>query len=944
MTTNENKNPDSQMDDTIEAVNDDGEDLPEVEEEQEPEWQKARHEVGTKNLNAADADHPMSVQTGSTDSVSQKLEDDVVLDYLSDKIYGGPEATIREYEANGETALVRAAKLDLKQNDGWTDDDFQVPREDEPGLTREMYPYEILEASDISPSIEINWYKDDQLLVIQDNGIGFTPREVTDVLAYTGRSGVRDDGSVSGQFGMGFLSFVKATGKKGGMTMFTRTRRTDVPEHAQRSFAMYAELGDYNQAEGELPPGQYGTRFEIPLKDGIQEKHSDRYSDEPVIRKWVKKYSEWMRVPVLYEEFESNETVYDDEYGEKSFAEGFEGAKLEIDRPEFYSVSYPQASGETLLLSMPIERNASSTPSNAPWKADIRFRNENGVVVECESQPELKGQQTVEREEYDNMDADRQDDFAVTGDLPDDAIVTPEPKANRDGLENNSQFWKWLGSQFDEKYKANVREFASELDTVDDIEDLAANRPNDFSFLMVGLANYKGYRNKTVSQLQDQFEGAIDVKLSEEVVERVMLLLESISHAPRGRSNVSKKRNRTSEKLWRLYREVTANDATVYMGVNVNQNRAKVAWASDDHNQVVKVEGTSDYSKFDEIGFEKLKEVPLSKDSDDTDSFEIPDNLGSSASGGKNNAGKAAPDRELTIRKSNGRDNMKSHSVKSIEKVLHHAHRQDGDGLKLSYSTYAKELVLFPSSTDRTMSDHYGLAFDDRAVATCTNMVYDYLQNTPGIMHIDDLISDAKDTSIDTSEGTMTVEEAGDKLLVHVIRDDYLDQFRKDGVMEHMADYLHDKLEDPAESEWNYDEEQYPDEFIYAPVDYEAWKRIQPSTLDQHFIAVGGDIRPRSAGASFAHQLSSDASMYAVARFTDWDGDTAELDAVRQLTLDADEGNAMAVIESLGILHDNGINPFSKQNGEVKLTAETQASLPDATDDKKVRADGGQDD
>ena len=939
--------------DTIEPV----EQMEVAEPEPEPEWQKAKHEVSQKDLEAADVDHPLNVQSGSTGSIKQKIEEEAVLDYLSDKIYGGPASTIREYLANAETACLRAAEMLLKRDGGWDEDDFFTTDDD--GNSVRLPPTLIIQFArqevGYEPTIEIEWYREEDLLVIQDNGIGFTPREVTDVLAYTGRSGVRDRGDVSGQFGMGVLSAHKAVGKEGSYTLITRTRRDDVPDWARDGFAVYCYLGGYDPIEGSMPENQFGSRFELPLKreDGeefpFQNKHGSRYGDdEPKLRQWIAKYSEWMRVPVLYHEFEDGETVFDDEYGEKGFAEDYDGAVLEIDHEAFYAKCYPQSNSETLLLSMPIERNYRYTPGSAPWQVDIRFRNENGIVV---AGPH-KGLMPIDEAEYRNMDDERKELFVCDDELVQEDVKLPQPDASRDALQHNEQFWKWVGDEFDKLYKQKIADVAEEVkDDPQALKDMAGDRPNDFSFLMVGFSNYRGYRSKTVDDFRDQIENAINVKLSDDVTKLCLRLLESVELCPRGRSGVSKKARRSSEKVWRIFRNA-APDGTVYMGCSINEDRCAVAWETHDDNEVVRVENTSDYDRYkDQLGWELLKNVPTSSSSKGADSFTIPEKLKKGGSS-KNNAGKDAADRTLTIRKDTGQRNSTNMSCRRIKETLQDAHDDSSDvrGLKLSYSTYANELILFPSTDSKNVSDWYSISkpFSHRAVATCTKSAYEYLKDVPGIMHVDDFITESKDVQITTNEGDMTIDDAGNRLVVHVVDDTYLDRFRDEDVMQALAEWLYEEIE-AEDFSYSYDHDKHPDSFVYAPVDNEAWQRIQPSNLENQFIVIGGSLRPN--GSRHTVRYSSDPRLYAQGRLSDWDAEIEELQSLANIAKKSTDEQTFAIVDTLAMLHDNGIKPASLQEDGIeglKLTAvkqgkqstDNESENANSSDEKIALADG----
>lgn len=974
------------------------------------EWQKAEHSVSEKNLQAAGMENPLNAVRGQTGSIKQKLEDDVVLDYLANQIYGGPAETIKEYLANAETACIRAAELDLRENSDYTEEEI-----------RAMSGREVIERASYSPTIEVEWHKDEDMLIIQDNGIGFTPGEIIEVLAWTGRSGgeIRDRGDVSGKFGMGVLSAHNAVGKEGSYTLHTRTRRDvdidirdlipddqPIPEDLNldefsvedKGFSVYAYLGGYDPMDNYPPDGFYGSRFELPLMEGIEEEHSSRYDDEPVIRKWTRNKSEWMRVPVLYSEFDDGETVFDDEWGEKQFAEGFDGAILTMDRDEFYSVCYPQADNETLLLSIPIDRNHSRNPDGAPWSVDIRFRSENGNIVQCncehadrygkpvtgytipagpnegkiavpggieeakagreelvavsaeadvESWEETtayhthKGLKPVEEGEYGHMDAERQKNFVPKTEVRDD-VKLPTPTANREELNKNSSFWNWLGNEFGQMYRSQVSSLANKIEERDDLVEMAGESPNDFSFLMVAFGKFKGYRTSTAPDLQDEIENSCGVKLTEEVCETILILLDSVQLAPRGRSGVSKKHSRTEEKVWRLLRE-SEPDGQVYIGATINEDRCSVAWETHDDNQVAWVDGVAEYDKFQEhFDWGLLKDVPMSPDSKGADQFTLPEKL-KTGDTAKNNSGKDAANRKLTVRVSSGRRKMANHTADQIKTALEeHYDNDNGDGVKLSYSTYANKIVLFPSNTDKSMSEWYDVTsnYSNMAVAKCTVNVYEYLEDVEGIMHIDDLLQESKDTVITTNEGDMTVEEAGNNLIVHVVDADYIERFREQRVMDSLASWLHEYLETrTGDIHWSFDDEDYPDKFIYAPVGIDAWKRLYPSNLEQNYIVIGGNVRP--TGGDWTYQFSSDARIYANGRLYKWDNETPEVEALDEISSNTDADTAFAMVDTLAMLHDSDIEPASKQETTNLLL--DVIDQPD-DDDEKVEAvaDGGE--
>jgi len=305
-----------------------------------PDSQSGASYSKPKNLDAASEDHPLyqrvverdiHVQEGIDPSEGATVPWNVppsVLKHVSDGLYQSEEATIREFIANSETACRRVERGEARV----------VP-------------------NDYQPIIEVTYDRAKNLLVVQDNGIGITSATAVDVLREIGVTTTRDTGTQSGKFGMGLASFLKLIGSQNSMIMKTRSRITD------EDFAAYVNLGGFDPIVGGMPEGQYGTRFEMVPKSDIN--HED-------IREYVEKYSENLRIPLHYEEYdESGGHDYDEDWSRSPFESDYGADKLftKFEKDGLLNAATsPDASGKTLLVSMPIERNDSSDHGTGTFK------------------------------------------------------------------------------------------------------------------------------------------------------------------------------------------------------------------------------------------------------------------------------------------------------------------------------------------------------------------------------------------------------------------------------------------------------------------------------------------------------------------------------------------------------------------------------------------------
>jgi len=343
-----------------------------------PQYQKGVTDVEHRNIDAAGDEHPFGED-------AQAFEADLrhLIRKVADDLYQSWEATFREYLANAETACLKVEQFVENPEDSMYD--------------------EMLVDDSYQPKIEVIWNKQEDKVTIQDNGIGMAAREVDEIFRQIGHSAARDDGSKSGQFGMGALSFVKTVGLDNAMIMTSHSRLND------DNAGYYVTLAGVEPIMGQLPEEQYGTKFQMTPQEDY------------AIRDAIEQYAEWMRVPVRYEEIgDDGSIVFQEDYGDKALYEAYEDNRICLGARKqgaFEAYASPDADGRTLLLSMDIDRNDGQYEPGqheAPFPFDVRLLDESGKVIESSNGNE--GLMPTPRSEYEGMLKEARDPY-ITEDL-----------------------------------------------------------------------------------------------------------------------------------------------------------------------------------------------------------------------------------------------------------------------------------------------------------------------------------------------------------------------------------------------------------------------------------------------------------------------------------------------------------------------------------------------
>ena len=201
-----------------------------------------------------------------------KAESKRLLDLMINSIYTNKEIFLRELISNGSDAI------DKLYYNSLTNNDIKVVKDD--------------------LKIRIDVDKDKKTLTITDNGIGMTSEELENNLGTIARSGSlsfkqenenNEDVDIIGQFGVGFYS------------AFMVSKKIEVLSRAFGSDDAYlwSSSGEDGYTIEKSNKDTCGTVITLYLKDDDDDfKYSD-YLEEYKIRSIVKKYSDYIRYPII---------------------------------------------------------------------------------------------------------------------------------------------------------------------------------------------------------------------------------------------------------------------------------------------------------------------------------------------------------------------------------------------------------------------------------------------------------------------------------------------------------------------------------------------------------------------------------------------------------------------------------------------------------------------
>ena len=201
-----------------------------------------------------------------------KAESKRLLDLMINSIYTNKEIFLRELISNASDALDKRYYGSMTQKK------------------------ENIDKSNLKIKISID--KDNKTLTIEDNGCGMSKEELENNLGTIAKSGSlafkeaqekQDDVDIIGQFGVGFYSCFMVSND---VTVISKSLDD---EQAYKWHSTGVEGYTIEPTEKD----EIGTKIILKIKDDTEDEKYSRYLEEFVIKNLVKKYSDYIRYPIL---------------------------------------------------------------------------------------------------------------------------------------------------------------------------------------------------------------------------------------------------------------------------------------------------------------------------------------------------------------------------------------------------------------------------------------------------------------------------------------------------------------------------------------------------------------------------------------------------------------------------------------------------------------------
>ncbi|MBR2769281.1 MAG: molecular chaperone HtpG [Solobacterium sp.] len=286
-----------------------------------------------------------------------KAESRRLLELMINSIYTNKEIFLRELISNASDAL------DKRYYEGLTDPAKNVAKKD-------LW-------------IRIERHPDNGTLVIEDSGIGMSEKELENNLGTIAKSGsaefreAMEEASSSidiiGQFGVGFYSAFMVAKK---ITVLSRSAGSD------EAFE-WTSSGQDGYTITNAEKDTVGTRITLELKDDTEDEKYSKYLEEWTIRDLVRKYSDYVRYPILMEVKKSIPDPTDEEKTIDTFEEETLNSMVplwkknmnditEEDYNEFYKAKFSDWEDPLKVIHYNVEGNVSYTallylPSRTPF-------------------------------------------------------------------------------------------------------------------------------------------------------------------------------------------------------------------------------------------------------------------------------------------------------------------------------------------------------------------------------------------------------------------------------------------------------------------------------------------------------------------------------------------------------------------------------------------------
>lgn len=255
-------------------------------------------------------------------------------------------------------------------------------------------------------------------------------------------------------------------------------------------------------------------------------------------------------------------------------------------------------------------------------------------------------------------------------------VPLPTPVDDRDRLESHTgALFELVSQQLNAELKSHLGTLATQFNDAgfDAWYDLDQTERELFT---LALSTYTRASSPDTDSIRHAFQSTTETIVDSEICEKLSILFDTVEHAGRD----CRRPNRTSSRSDRTISSVlrdAGDDGTVYMGATVHADKAELAWALHEDNQVVAVEGAHKYETFNRLfDWVPLKNLSLHEISD---TYDVDDELASrlersatqshDGGGGVSLSELDAGAREVKIRSAAER-RYKSVTAKEIEEQL----------------------------------------------------------------------------------------------------------------------------------------------------------------------------------------------------------------------------------------------------------------------------------
>jgi len=782
---------------------------------------------------------------------------------------------------------------------------------------------------DYSPVIHIAYYPSSKTLIMEDNGMGMSSQEIESVGIQLGVSTNRYNSDRGGKYGIGLLSGLKGVGIDGAFFMHSRSRRTG--EYVRGLWSAYG-FKDVNELPDELADGQYGTRFEFPLKD-----------PEIEIRSAIAEVAKWSRIPVLYTERNSDGTVIaDDEFGGRSdtpFQDRYADTNgdVVVETEAFRAVHSPHSQGRAILLDVPIERNFDSDELGSGSDSLYRrlpYRKTFDVVFKSEDQEIVAGphagQTRVSDGEYAEMPADRRDDYIPASDCAPSDVWTPSPAGDRDRFEENPGFWCWLAEQLIDRFDDRLREVIDDAVATDELLSL----PQDHIDFVVRWMDANSFQSEWNSgNLRKALKTRGIEGVDEQVIDDFSRVSDKLERCKRGHDPWAS-HGREECHVYEILLS-TPEHADVWMASHPSEKKASAVWDDDEGHTVARVKKGRQERYADLFGWRSLNYVDESTLGEFDVSDETRERFERDYEYDNPNAGEDAPDRLLTLHYARNTDKNDRGYKDQTEKESARYLRAYLEAREAGYtpnrgivSRSIDMLVLFPSNSDETLSDYVGtLGHGGVRLANCAVKTWEYLRDLDAVHRIEEQLDEAAAIELPTSEGSMSMPEArelSETVVLHLVDEQTLSGLRDQPEMREAATWF----EDEPETGRSYSRRSGFEGVVYVPLAEDDLSRVLPILRHDDVWLATHETHYPLPDATCITSPNRDTELYAYANLHRW-RNTSEFEILSQHRTALKKG-MRGVIDGFAEMHDAGLDVPSERD---RVDAETYTTMLEVLDE-----------